>query len=182
MNEINTSINIPYRVRVSRRASSMRIAVYHDASVVVTVPYGGSVVAAGEYVQKKFAWILKSLDYFKLRGNRSVLKSGKREFIQHRTAALALARNKVLQWNAYYNFFYNRVSIKNQKTRWGSCSRKGNLNFNFKIVHLPEPVLDYLVVHELCHLRELNHSKKFWQLVAQTIPNYKELRQQLKHT
>lgn len=75
---------------------------------------------------------------------------------------------------------YNRVSIKDQKTRWGSCSRKRNLNFNWRLVMAPLPVIDYVVVHELLHLVELNHSKRFWSLVEGVCPNYRALRVWLK--
>jgi len=74
----------------------------------------------------------------------------------------------------------NMVRLKNQKTRWGSCSQKGNLNFNWKLVMAPTAIVDYVVVHELCHLRQMNHSKEFWQLVAMYIPDYKERRKWLK--
>lgn len=66
-----------------------------------------------------------------------------------------------------------RVTIKNQKTRWGSCSSKGNLNFNWRAIITPPKVIDYIVVHELCHLVHLNHSQDFWKLVAATLPDYK---------
>jgi len=74
----------------------------------------------------------------------------------------------------------NMVRFKNQKTRWGSCSQKGNLNFNWKLVMAPTYIADYVVVHELCHLRQMNHSKEFWQLVESQIPDYKERRNWLK--
>ncbi|MEN6389354.1 MAG: SprT family zinc-dependent metalloprotease [Syntrophomonas sp.] len=77
----------------------------------------------------------------------------------------------------------NRVFIKAQRSRWGSCSSLGNLNFNWKIVLLPPAVFDYIIVHEMCHLVYLNHSRQFWNLVASILPNYKESYQWLrKHT
>lgn len=94
------------------------------------------------------------------------------EYVQYKEQARTLVHQKLVQWNALYNFSYNRVSIKNQKTRWGSCSSKGNLNFHYRIVFLPEPLVDYLIVHELCHLGQMNHSKAFWDLVEKTIPDY----------
>ena len=103
-----------------------------------------------------------------------------RDYVRHKHAALLLAQKKVAEWNAFYGFRVGKISVKNQKTRWGSCSRKGNLNFNYKILFLPEPLADYLVVHELCHLGEFNHSHKFWNLVAQTLPDYKARRVALK--
>ncbi|GAB6158391.1 SprT family zinc-dependent metalloprotease [Desulfotomaculum varum] len=78
------------------------------------------------------------------------------------------------------NITYNQVFIKDQKTRWGSCSNRGNLNFNYRLVMAPLPVIDYIVVHELAHLVEMNHSKKFWALVENVCPDYRTHRQWLK--
>ena len=72
------------------------------------------------------------------------------------------------------NESYARVFIKNQKSRWGSCSSAGNLNFNWRLMMAPLTVLDYVVVHELCHLKQMNHSKEFWEEVEKTLPDYKE--------
>lgn len=84
-------------------------------------------------------------------------------------------------FNKIYELPLNRVTIRNTKSRWGSCSKKGNLNFNYRIVFLPPALANYLVVHELCHLGEFNHSHKFWDLVAKTIPDYKKLQKELRH-
>lgn len=172
--------DIVYSVRRSLRARAMRIAVYCDSSVVVTLPRGLDLSSAENFAKEKFSWILKSLEYFKPYKNRTIIKSGRREYVKYRQQALTLAQAKVTQWNQLYNFNVNRVNIKNQKTRWGSCSKKGNLNFNYKIVHLPEKLVDYLVVHELCHVGEFNHSRKFWDLVARTMPEYREMRKGLR--
>ena len=75
---------------------------------------------------------------------------------------------------------YNRISIRAQRTLWGSCTADGNLNFNCLLVLLPERVMRYVVVHELCHRKEMNHSKRFWSEVSKILPDYKELRKQLK--
>lgn len=82
--------------------------------------------------------------------------------------------------NAPFGFAYGRVSIKEQKTRWGSCSRKGNLNFNWRLLLAPLAVLDYVVTHELAHLKELNHSPRFWALVASACPTYAAHRRWLR--
>ena len=79
-----------------------------------------------------------------------------------------------------YGVKYRKVAIRNQKSKWGCCSIARNLNFNYKVSLLPKDQRDYIVVHELCHLIEFNHSKKFWAEVERTIPNYKELRKRIK--
>lgn len=173
--------NINYQIRKSRRARRMRIAVNCDMSVTVTMPYGINVGLVENFVTQKLSWIIKSLNYFKKFEGRVLVKPSKRDYLENRHKALELAKTKVVQWNKFYNFSFKLIGVKNQKTRWGSCSKKGNLNFNYKIVHLPESLVDYLAVHELCHLKEFNHSRSFWDLVSQAIPNYKVLRSELKN-
>jgi predicted metal-dependent hydrolase len=102
--------------------------------------------------------------------------------IQKREQARTLVENRLSYINKFYNFKINRVAIKNTTTRWGSCSSKGNLNFNYKIIYLRSELADYLIVHELCHLGELNHSRRFWALVAKTIPDYARINRELKRT
>ena len=102
------------------------------------------------------------------------------EYAKYKSAALHLAENRISHFNKFYQFTINKVTIKNQSSRWGSCSKKGNLNFNYKIAKLPQELADYVIVHELCHLKEFNHSPAFWNLVAQTIPNHKAIRKQFK--
>jgi predicted metal-dependent hydrolase len=96
-----------------------------------------------------------------------------------RQAEMVFAERLALH-NQIYQYRYVRVSIKAQKTRWGSCSRQGNLNFNWRLLLAPLAVLDYVVIHELCHLREMNHSPKFWQLVAVACPAYATQRRWLR--
>ena len=85
-------------------------------------------------------------------------------------------------FNKFYKFEINRIAIKNTSTRWGSCSSMGNLNFNYKIIYLRPALADYLIVHELCHLGELNHSKRFWALVQKTIPDYVNINKELRRS
>lgn len=87
--------------------------------------------------------------------------------------ALAYIPPRVAQLAKQHGFRYERVSIKNQKTRWGSCSTQRNLNFNWRLMMAPPLAIDYLIIHELCHLREMNHSKRFWILVARYCPDYR---------
>ncbi len=88
---------------------------------------------------------------------------------------------KVFYFAAVYSASINRISVRDQKSRWGSCSKKGNLNFNFRIIFLPGLLFDYVVVHEICHLKEFSHSRKFWGLVEKQIPDYKEIRKKLRN-
>ncbi len=78
-----------------------------------------------------------------------------------------------------YGFKFNKVRVKKLKSRWGSCSSKNNLSFNYKLMHFNTKVIDYVIVHELCHLIEMNHSKNFWLLVQKIIPDYKVCKREL---
>ena len=98
----------------------------------------------------------------------------------YRTMARLLINQRLRVVNQVLNLEFNRVAIRGQKTRWGSCSHLGNLNFNWRLVMAPLPVMDYIVAHELLHLIEANHSKKFWALVENTCPDYKACREWLK--
>ena len=88
------------------------------------------------------------------------------------------AKSVLAQRTAYFarqvGVTYGRITVRDQKTRWGSCSQTGNLNFNFRLILAPLEVLDYDVVHELCHRRQMNHSTQFWQEVAQVLPDYRK--------
>ncbi len=86
---------------------------------------------------------------------------------------------KLAYWNQLYGFRWRRVAIRNQRTCWGSCSSAKNLNFNYKIAFLPARLQDYLIVHELCHLKEFNHSPAFWALVARALPHWPQLKREL---
>lgn len=90
----------------------------------------------------------------------------------YRRQAKVVFAERLVACNAAYGFTYGRVSIKEQKSRWGSCSRQGNLNFNWRLLLAPLAVLDYVVTHELAHLKEMNHAPRFWQLVARGCPDY----------
>lgn len=101
-------------------------------------------------------------------------------YLAHKERAREIVHARLTYFNEHYNFTIGRVAIKNQKRCWGSCSAKGNLNFNYKIIFLPEALMNYVIVHELCHLKELNHSKQFWDVVAVAMPEYKTQRAHLR--
>ncbi len=108
------------------------------------------------------------------------LTRSKKAYSKYKEKARLLVENRISYYNKFYRFQINRIAIKNTRSRWGSCSKAGNLNFNYKIALLPQSLSDYIIVHELCHLGEFNHSKKFWKLVSVTIPHYKKLRKNFR--
>jgi hypothetical protein len=99
---------------------------------------------------------------------------------EKREQARIFIENRLSYFNKFYKFEINRIAIKNTTRRWGSCSSKKNLNFNYKIIYLKPHLADYLIVHELCHLGEMNHSKRFWALVSKTIPDYTKTDKELR--
>lgn len=168
----------------STKARSIRISIYPDCKVKVTAP---SIVP--EFIIKKFVfakkdWITKKLDHFRrnpVSKERLLLNNlGRKNFLANKDKALSLARSGLEKFNQHYKLSYKKITIRNQKSRWGSCSHNGNLSFNYKIVFLQPELQDFIIVHELCHLKELNHSKKFWDLVGETIPEYRKVRGKLK--
>jgi len=98
----------------------------------------------------------------------------------YRKKAEEAVHDRLQNFNEHYGFKYNRVTLRNQKSRWGSCTSRGNLNFNWRLIMAPIEVIDYVIVHELCHLKQMNHSKNFWNLVAEMVPKYKVYRKWLR--
>jgi len=102
-----------------------------------------------------------------------------KHYVAHKELARDLIHQRIEHYNQHYQFTYNRVAIRNQRRCWGSCSSLKNLNFNYKIYFLPPHLQDYIIVHELCHLAELNHGQQFWERVAEQIPDYEQMVAQL---
>lgn len=109
-----------------------------------------------------------------------LLRRNRRNYVKYKELARALVHARILYFNQHYQVPIRKIFIKNLKSRWGSCSERGNLNFNYKILFLPPHLADYIIVHELCHLKEFNHSPAFWSLVAQVLPNHVALRAELR--
>ena len=151
-----------------------------DGTCTVTVPFRVPLFLAERFVQEKRAWIVEKQTEMKKRAGERRQFADLRPFREAKSDALRFATQRVAELNTHYGFTYRNVSVRNQKTRWGSCSKRGNLNFNYRILYLPPHLADYLIVHELCHLKEFNHSRKFWQLVEKVFPEYCELRRELK--
>ncbi|MFH1012713.1 MAG: SprT family zinc-dependent metalloprotease [Candidatus Peregrinibacteria bacterium] len=98
----------------------------------------------------------------------------------YKRKATEVIHDRLEFFNQHYQFRYGRVTFRNQKSRWGSCSSAGNLNFNWRLAMAPIEAIDYVVVHELCHLAELNHSPRYWLFVSQTIPHHKKWRKWIR--
>jgi len=169
---------IKYIFNRHRRFRRLRLTIRRDATVRVSAPLYISQKIALHFINEHADWILKKHDYFK-NLPVPVLDDGS-EYKRYKIQAEELVKNRIKILNKNYGFKLRRFSIRNQSTRWGSCSRLKNLNFNYRLIFLPPELSDYIIVHELCHLGEMNHSAKFWQLVAQEKPDYLALRRELK--
>ncbi|MBI2048677.1 MAG: M48 family metallopeptidase [Parcubacteria group bacterium] len=167
-----------YTLKRSNRAKYMRLRVLPGGGVVVVAPSGIGEGSIERFVRGHAQWIERAITrtaHLKL-----LPISGRRAYLTHREEARAFLTERIEYWNKAYGFSYGRIAIKNTRRLWGSCSRKGNLNFSYALLFLPRELADYVVVHELCHLKEHNHSRDFWQLVAHTQPNHKVLRRELR--
>ena len=114
------------------------------------------------------------------RRRRRRASSVTKHYLAHKEQARELIHSRLVYFNEHYGLTYNRVAIRNQRRCWGSCTSLGNLNFSYKLLFLPAELRDYIIVHELCHLAELNHSPHFWALVAERVPEYQEHKKSLK--
>jgi len=160
----------------------MRLAVFCDGTIVVTTPQNFEDLAVEKFIYEKTQWLLAKIKFFKQFKGQRIVRHGRKDYLKNKDGVLRLAKEKVAYFNQTYGFRVSKINIKNQKTRWGSCSKKGNLNFNYKILFLPEKLRDYIIVHELCHLEEFNHSGKFWGLVAKTFPQWAQIKKELRQS
>lgn len=172
--------SIQYTIRKSKRAKRLRLAVYCDGSIIVTTPVGVQQFIIHDFILEKRQWIYEKLRFFRSVNRKVARTFSQDDYMLYRKQALEFVIQRVEHFMKIYGHTYNEINIKNQKKRWGSCSKKGNLNFNYKIIFLPEAVRDYIVVHEICHLMEFNHSKKFWHLVEKALPEYTDIKKQLQ--
>jgi len=157
----------------------MRLEVGTDLHIKVIAPFFVTTQQIEHFIGQKQSWLEKALH--KMSQKVSLPAQGTREeYLKYKETARDIITKKVEYWNREYGFDYNRIAIKNMKRQWGSCSSKRNLNFNYKLIFLTEEQSDYVVVHELCHLQEMNHGPKFWALVERAIPDYKRIVRDMK--
>lgn len=169
-------------IRSNRK--TVAIQVNSDLSVTVRAPRSASEKDIEEILKKKEVWISKHIEKIKETKERFEAEPTEK-LTREKVIALAEEALKVIPERVEYfakviGVTYGKITIRNQKTRWGSCSSKGNLNFNCLLMLAPLEVLDYVVVHELCHRKQMNHSKAFWLEVEKVLPDYKEARKWLK--
>jgi predicted metal-dependent hydrolase len=162
----------------SSRAKHMRLSIRPFRGVRVAVPRGQSFDAAEQFAHSKTEWIKKHLKKMtSIEKQMSALSE--RHPIDDETAKKRLL-NRLDELCKKNGLTCNRVKVKNQKTRWGSCSVKNNINLNVNLVRLPEELIDYVILHELIHTKIKNHSKLFWEELSKLVPNPKRLDKMLR--
>lgn len=167
-------------IRSNRRTISLEIT--PSGQVLVRAPWHMSEAEIQRFVNEKSSWLAKHLQ--KREEEKNALQIEGKFAKEEIDKLVKLAKKVIPEKVAYYarlmNVTYGRISIRKQKTRWGSCSKEGNLNFNCLLMMAPPEVLDYVVVHELSHRLEMNHSTRFWAQVEKIIPDYRRQRKWLK--
>lgn len=171
-------------IRSARRTIAIQIS--PDGSVTVRAPRRCSRAVLDEFVAEKREWITRKQEELR---ERAALRQEKEEeqprlseaeYQRYRELAGRVIARRAEDYARQMQVTYKRITIRDQKTRWGSCSVKGNLNFNWRLILAPEEVLDYVVVHELAHLKEMNHSGRFWKQVETVMPDFAKHRLWLK--
>ena len=164
-------------IRAKRRSMSLKVDL--GGTITVRAPYRTPVQTADWFVEGHRDWI-----EVRLRAGARIMAERPsytdRERAEGRKQAAEVIKARCRYYAPVMGVSYGTVTIREQKTRWGSCSTKGNLNFNWKLVLMPPEILDYVVVHELAHRIQMNHSAAFWVEVGKILPDYKERRQWLK--
>ena len=159
---------------IKSRRKTLSLEVRPDGRVVVRAPLRAPKYAIREFVEKHEAWLEKHLKQAEewREQKKQVEKLTESEIRTLAEKALEVIPERVRYYAPLIGVTYGRITIRNQRTRWGSCSAKGNLNFNCLLMLTPPEVLDSVVVHELCHRREMNHSGRFYEEILKVFPDY----------
>jgi predicted metal-dependent hydrolase len=180
-----TQPSLPFELAVvfvrHSRARRYVIRVAGDGTVRVTLPRWGSKREAAAFAEQERAWIQKQqwrLEQAR-RGPQPSANEPEDERELRKRATRELPQ-RLLELAADHGFAVTRVSVRNQRWRWGSCSRNGHVCLNWRLVKMPDSVRDYVMIHELMHLKRMDHSPKFWKLVAAACPDFKAARAWLR--
>ena len=169
------------KVTVVRKKTNkyVRLTVKKDGSVVVSAPKFFPIEEVQKFVVTRRGWIDEQIQKFA--AMPKVEGAGTREhFKEHKQKSLAFLNDKVKNFAAMYGVQPSAVAVGVKKTQWGSCNREGRMRFNYMLYFLPEHLAEYIVVHEICHMVEFNHSPKFWEAVGKSVPDYKNRKRELK--
>jgi len=167
-------------IRSRRKTTSLQLL--PDGKLILRAPMRASAKELDEWVESKRGWIEKHRRRMKEinPGEEDIIPFSEEEIGNLSELAIKDFPERAKRWAQIVGVSYGRITIRNQRSKWGSCSSKGNLNFNCILMLAPEEVRDYIVVHELCHRLEMNHSKRFWANVERVLPGYKEQEKWLK--
>lgn len=169
---------------IKSKRKTLAIEIKNDLRVIVRAPLFVSNGEIQRFIAEKSEWIEKTIEKVKVRNEQemqtSVPKLTKEELRDLVDKASDVIPKRAEHYAQMIGVTYGKITIRNQVSRWGSCSAKGNLNFNCLLLLCPKEVLDYVVIHELCHLKEMNHSKKFWEYVEHFCPEYEQHKKWLK--
>lgn len=166
---------VKYNIKIIRsKRKSISIEVKPDFNLLVRAPLKMRDNEIMHFIDEKSNWINKHMQKMAVRPKPTEIT--KDELHELAEQAVKLIPERVRYYAPLVGVQYGRITIRNQKTRWGSCSSKGNLNFNCLLMNMPSEIIDYVVVHELCHRLEMNHSKQFWAEVERVYPTYKQAR------
>ena len=165
---------------IRSKRKTVTIQIKSDGRVVVRAPMRMSGAAIRQLLEEKSAWIEKHLAQIRRQNESAEPAFSPEQLRQLAEAARQDLPRRAARFAPLVGVSYVRITIRAQKSRWGSCSTRGNLNFNCLLMLCPEEVRDYVVVHELCHRKEMNHSRRFWLELARVLPEYEQQRKWLK--
>ncbi|MGZ5545682.1 MAG: M48 family metallopeptidase [Limisphaerales bacterium] len=180
-------ISLPVTWRRNLKARRYILRLKRPACLVATIPRGGSQREAWSFIERSKPWIQQQLakpipeqqTEIWFRGVKIPIADFDITFV--RQLAEAELTRRVLALAAQTHSEISRITVRNQRTRWGSCSRRRAISLNWRLIQTPAFVVDYIILHELMHLRQMNHSQRFWDEVEKVCPTWREAEKWLRH-